>query len=146
MGGGFKIIFIFTIVILVFAGIYSKKMNKKAKDVKIVSEDIINKSVNMTYISELKKLNINALDENICTINIVDNLSKTDKIKLLTSLCENLNIKIEQFFIKDNTFLTCLKGDYFSSLMLDDKKITITSQNFEFLLVLNKQISTILNE
>ncbi|WP_252251158.1 hypothetical protein [Clostridium sp. VAP52] len=122
-------------------------MNKRLKGVQATLKtysNLTDKSVNITYMTGLEELDINDLDKNICTINIKNNLSKTDKIELLACLCKDLNIEIEHFRINSSMFLSCLKSNCFSALMLDDKKITITSQDFELLLILHEKITTIL--
>lgn len=127
--------------------IFSNKMKKKIKNIQATIgtyTDYTDKLVNITYISELKELNINDLDKNICTIILKNDLSKTDKVKLLASLCKDLNIEIEHFHINDSVFLSCLRINCFSALIFEDKKITITSQEFKFLLVLHNKISDIL--
>lgn len=103
-----------------------------------------NKLVNITYISELEQLNINNLDNNICTITIKNDLSKTDKIKLLGLLCKNLSIEIEHLNINNNMFLSCFSKEYYSALILGDREITITSQDFNFLLVLHDEVLKLL--
>ncbi|NFH01596.1 hypothetical protein FC831_15235 [Clostridium botulinum] len=124
-------------------------MNKRLKGVQATLKtysNLTDKSVNITYVTGLEQLDINDLDKNICTINIKNDLSKTNKVKLLAFLCKDLNIEIEHFRINSSMFLTCLKSKCFSALMFDDKKITIASQDFEFLLVLHKKISDILKD
>lgn len=102
------------------------------------------KLVNITYISELEQLNISNLDNNICTITIKNDLSKTDKIKLLGLLCKNLSIEIEHLNINNNMFLSCFSKEYYSALILGDREITITSQDFNFLLVLHDEVLNLL--
>ncbi|HBJ1652895.1 TPA: hypothetical protein LA460_000291 [Clostridium botulinum] len=144
----FRITLTIALIILVLIYIHFDKMNKKLKDAEITIENYscsIDKLVKITYIKELEQLNINNLDKNICTIDIKNDINKTDEVKILALLCSDLNIKIEHLRI-NSLFLTCLKSKCFSALIIDDNKITIASQDFEFLLVLHKKISDILKD
>lgn len=110
-------------------------------------EASMDKTGRVTYISELKELkelNLNNVDENICSINLNSELSKTNKIQILALICKELNIEIELFYIKNSTFLICLKKDYHATLMIDSSKITITCEDFPHLLILRKTTLEIL--
>jgi hypothetical protein len=138
---------IILIILLVLTYIFYKQMQHKMQAVQNVLKNYENsteKLVNVTYFSELEELNIKNLDNNIGTIIIKNELSKTDKVRLLSLLCESLEVEIEHLRTNDKMFLSCFKKDCFSALILDDKKITIACQNFDFLLILHDELSNLL--
>jgi hypothetical protein len=137
------------IVLIGICYIFYKQMKSKIQAVQSIIKNYENsteKLVNVTYIAELEELNIKDLDNNISTIIIKNELNKTDKVRLLSSLCESLEVEIEHYNIKEKMFLSCFKKDCFSALILDDKKITIACQDFDFLLILHGELSNLLNK